>query len=110
MRSRPRGCSPQQEGDPGDHAGPAPGSRPSAFIIAVLATLCMGVINRLFVTIVGINALITTLGTLAIFRGLTKVLGDGQTIRIELFGELGVARFAGIPLPVYIFIACVVIF
>ena len=83
---------------------------PSAFIIAVLATLSMGVINGFFVTIVGINALITTLGTLAIFRGLTKVLGDGQTIRIELFGELGVARFGGIPLPVYIFIACVIIF
>lgn len=83
---------------------------PSAFIIAVLATLCMGIINGFFVTVVGINALITTLGTLAIFRGLTKVLGDGQTIRIEGFGDLGVQRVAGIPLPVYIFIACVIIF
>ena len=83
---------------------------PSAFVIAVLGTLVIGVLNGFFVTIVGINALITTLGTLAIFRGLTKVLGDGQTIRIEGFGELGVLRIAGIPLPVYIFAACVVIF
>ncbi len=83
---------------------------PSAFVIAVLGTMMIGVINGFCVTVIGINALITTLGTLAIFRGLTKVLGDGQTIRVEGFGELGVLRIAGIPLPVYIFIACVIIF
>lgn len=82
----------------------------SAFIVAVIGTLMIGVINAVAVTFIGINALITTLGTLAIFRGLTKVLGDGQTIRIEGFGELGVLRIAGIPLPVYIFIACVIAF
>jgi len=82
----------------------------SAFVVAVLGTLLIGFINAFCVTVLGINALITTLGTLAVFRGLTKVLGDGQTIRIENFGELGVLRLAGIPLPVYIFIACVVAF
>ena len=82
---------------------------PSAFVIAVLGTMMIG-INGFFVTVVGINALITTLGTLAVFRGLTKVLGDGQTIRIEGFGALGVERVFGIPLPVYIFAACVVVF
>ncbi len=82
----------------------------SAFLVAVLGTLVIGFINAFAVTVIGINALITTLGTLAIFRGLTKVLGDGQTIRIENFGELGVLRILGIPLPVYIFIAVVAIF
>jgi len=82
----------------------------SAFIVAVIGTLAIGLINGLCVTVIGINALITTLGTLAIFRGLTKVLGDGQTIRIENFGQLGVERILGIPLPVYIFAACVVAF
>jgi ribose transport system permease protein len=82
----------------------------SAFIVAVVGTLVIGFINAFAVTVIGINALITTLGTLAIFRGLTKVLGDGQTIRIENFGELGVLRIAGIPLPVYIFIAVVIAF
>ncbi len=80
----------------------------SAFFVAVLGTLVIGLINAFAVTVIGINALITTLGTLAIFRGLTKVLGDGQTIRVENFGELGVLRIAGIPLPVYIFIAVVI--
>lgn len=82
----------------------------SALLVAVLGSLLIGLINAMCVTVIGINALITTLGTLAIFRGLTKVLGDGQTIRIEGFGQLGVLRIAGIPLPVYIFGAIVVVF
>ena len=82
----------------------------AAFIVAVAGTLLIGVINGLSVTVIGINALITTLGTLAIFRGLAKVLGNGQTIRINEFGELGVTRIVGIPLPVYLFAAAVIIF
>lgn len=83
---------------------------PSAFVVAVLGTLLIGAINAFSVTVIGINALITTLGTLAIFRGITKVLGNGQTIRINEFGELGVLRILGIPLPVYLFAAAVLIF
>ena len=82
----------------------------AAFIVAVLGTMLIGVINATSVTIIGISSLITTLGTLAIFRGLTKVLGNGQTIRINDFGWLGVTRFFGIPVPVYIFAAAVIIF
>ena len=82
----------------------------AAFVVAVLGTLLIGAINAFSVTVIGINALITTLGTLAIFRGLTKVLGNGQTIRINDFGELGVNRLFGIPLPVYLFAAAVVLF
>jgi ribose transport system permease protein len=89
----------------------------SAVIVAIAATMVIGLINGFAVTVIGINALITTLGTLAIFRGLTKVLGDGQSIRIENFGTLGVLRIpesglpimgVGIPLPVYIFAATVI--
>lgn len=81
-----------------------------AFVVAMLGGLLVGLINAVSVTVFRINALITTLGTLAIFRGLTKVLGEGQTIRIEKFGSLGVTRFLEIPLPVYIFGAMVVLF
>jgi ribose transport system permease protein len=82
----------------------------TAFIVAVIGTLLIGVINGFSVTVIGINALITTLGTLAVFRGITKVLGNGQTIRINNFGDLGVQRILGIPLPVYLFIGIVIIF
>lgn len=80
-----------------------------ALIVGALGALLIGVVNAVCVTVIGINALITTLGTLAIFRGLTKVLGNGQTIRIEGFGELGVNRIFEIPIPVYIFAAVVVV-
>ncbi len=82
---------------------------PTAFAVAVAGTLLIGLINGFSVTVLGINALITTLGTLAIFRGLTKVLGNGQTIRINNFGDLGVVRIFEIPLPVYIFAVIVVL-
>lgn len=77
---------------------------PSAFIVTLIAAGVVGVINAVAVNVIGINALITTLGTLSVFRGLTKVLGDGQTIRVENFDAIGVTRdpVLGIPLPVYI--------
>ncbi len=79
-----------------------------ALALAIGAALLVGLINAVSVTVLRINALITTLGTLAIFRGLTKVLGDGQTIRIDGFGSLGVTRILEIPIPVYIFAAVTV--
>jgi ribose transport system permease protein len=83
---------------------------PVAVVIALLFALLVGVINGICVTMFRINALITTLGTLAIFRGLTKVLGDAQTIRIDGFGALGTTRILGLPIPVYIFAIVVVVF
>ncbi|MFO1541601.1 MAG: ABC transporter permease [Chloroflexota bacterium] len=80
-----------------------------AFIGAMLAALLVGLINAVSVTVFRINALITTLGTLAIFRGLTKVLGDGQTIRIEGFGGLGITRVFEIPIPVYLFALVIIV-
>jgi ribose transport system permease protein len=76
-----------------------------AVLVGIGAALTVGLINAVSVTVFRINALITTLGTLAIFRGLTKVVGDGQTIRIEGFGALGITRVPEglIPVPVYIF-------
>jgi ribose transport system permease protein len=82
----------------------------AAFVVAILFAVLVGVINGICVTVFRINALITTLGTLAIFRGLTKVLGNAQTIRVEDFGGLGTTRFLGLPIPVYIFAIVVVVF
>lgn len=79
--------------------------------LAVLAGIGIGIVNGFLVTAIGINALITTLGTLAVFRGLTQVLTDGQTLGVENFGGLGVSRpLFDIPLPVYIFAAVALTF
>ena len=50
--------------------------------------------------------LITTLGTLATFRGLTEVIAGGETIIIEGFSTLGTSRpFLNIPVPALILVA-----
>ncbi len=81
-----------------------------AIVIGVLGAVLVGLINAVSVTKFHINALITTLGTLAIFRGLTKVLGNGQTIIVNDFSDLGLTRILGLPLAVYILGAVIVIF
>lgn len=76
--------------------------------LAVLAGIGLGVVNGFFVTVVGVSSLITTLGTLAAFRGLTEVISKGQTVVLNGFGGLGTARpFFNIPVPVLVTILIV---
>jgi ribose transport system permease protein len=81
-----------------------------ALLAGVIAALLIGVVNAVSVITFRINALITTLATLAILRGLTKVASDGQTVRLEEFTWLGTARVLGLPIPVYIFAVVVGVF
>ena len=82
-----------------------------ALLIAVATMLVVGGVNSFFVTGLGLNSIITTLGTLAVWRGLTKVLGEGQTVRMNGFGSLGISRpVANIPLGVFIFAGVVILF
>ena len=74
--------------------------------VAVVAALAVGMINGFLVTVVGVNALITTLGTLAAFRGLSNVVADGQSVGVDGFSWLGTDRpIANIPIPVFLLIA-----
>lgn len=83
----------------------------AALALALLAGLGIGFVNGFLVTVVGLNALITTLGTLAMFRGLAQVIADGQTIILSGFSTLGTARpFANIPVPVIILVGVTVSF
>lgn len=82
-----------------------------ALLIGVAAAVVIGILNGGAVTWIGLNSIITTLGTLAILRGVTKVIGDGQTIRMNEFAGLGISRpLFNIPLPVYIFVAVAILF
>ena len=72
-------------------------------VVAVAAAIGVGALNGILVTVVGVNALITTLGTLAAFRGLSNVVAKGQTIDVKGISGLGNARpFANIPVPVLV--------
>jgi ribose transport system permease protein len=78
--------------------------------VAVAAALGIGALNGFLVTVVGVNALITTLGTLAAFRGLSNVVAKGQTVDVSGLSSLGNNRpFANIPVPVLLLLAALVI-
>jgi len=83
---------------------------PTGVLLAIVAGLLIGTVNGFAVTVLGINALITTLATLAILRGLGQVLAGGQTLLLPGFNDLGNARpFLNIPVPVLVFAAVVII-
>jgi ribose transport system permease protein len=83
----------------------------AGIVCAVVAGLAIGAINGFLVTVVGVNPLITTLGTLAAFVGLARVLAEGQTLPVNDFSGLGTSRpFLDIPLPVLIFAAIMIAF
>lgn len=83
---------------------------PLGILAAVAVGFAAGLVNGFLVTVVGINSLITTLGTLAVLRGATRLLTDGATAIVPDFSFLGTARpVLGIPLPVIIFVVLAVV-
>lgn len=73
-------------------------------IVAALAGgVAIGALNGGLVARMGINSIITTLGTLSIFRGATKLLSNGQTVTVSEFRVLGSGSVLGVPVPVWIF-------
>ena len=82
-----------------------------AMLVAIGAALVIGGLHSFFITGLGLNSIITTLGSLAVWRGLAKVLGDGQTIKMDSISGLGISRpLWDIPLPVFIFAGVIVVF
>jgi ribose transport system permease protein len=80
-------------------------------LACVAAGIGIGIVNGFLVNVIGINALITTLGTLAVFSGLAKVIAEGQTLPLTGFSTLGTSRpIFDIPLPVIIFAGIVILF
>lgn len=81
-----------------------------AVFVAVLIGGAIGVLNGVLVTKIGINWIIATLGTLAVFRGLTRLVSDGATVRVDGFKGLGRTEvFGEIPVPVIIFLGLALI-
>jgi ribose transport system permease protein len=83
----------------------------SGVLIVLACGLGIGLINGFFVTVVGVNALITTLGMLAVLSGLGKVVSGGQTLIMNGFSGLGTSRpFWNIPTPVLILVLICAVF
>lgn len=80
-----------------------------AILLVLVSGAAVGAINGTLVTVLNVNSLITTLGMLAVLRGVTQLLAGGQTMIVPGFEALGTARPLGIPLPVIIVLAIVVL-
>lgn len=75
-----------------------------AILVAVLVGVGIGCLNGFLVTVVGVNALITTLGALAIFRGLTLSIGGASSIQVMGF-DWAIARpLLDVPLSAVLFV------
>lgn len=80
-----------------------------AVLIALATGIGIGVLNGFLVTVVGVNALITTLGTLAIFRGLTLSIGGASSVRVDDFDWAIQRPLFDIPLSAVLFVVVAVV-
>jgi len=79
------------------------------FVLTLVAGTLMGAINGIGVAFGRVPAFIMTLGMMVMGRGLALTLANGQPIslgsRTKDFMWLGRGDFAGLPVPVWVFIA-----
>jgi ribose transport system permease protein len=86
-----------------------------AILTGILSGLLIGLINGLIVEIAGVNALITTIGTMYIGRGISEIVLVGRgyagyTDFPENFNNLGRGQFLNIYYMFWILLALLVIF
>jgi ribose transport system permease protein len=81
-----------------------------SILIAIAVGVGVGALNGFLVTVIGINALITTIGTMGVMRAFAFITTNGQAIGFNGFTTLGISRpFLNIPWMVWIFFAVVII-
>ncbi len=90
----------------------ATGSVAAGVAAALASGALVGFVNGVFVAGLGINALITTLATMQIVRGLGFIASDGRAvgIRTDAFFALGNTAWLGVPAPVWLTVACFALF
>lgn len=91
-------------------------NKTGSITLGILASLgagaLVGLTNGFFVARLRINALITTLATMQIVRGLGFIVCEGKPVGIgqEGFFALGNSSIGGIPTPVWITAGCFLVF
>jgi ribose transport system permease protein len=79
-------------------------------LLAIGVGAGIGAINGFLVTVIGINALITTIGMLGVTRAFAFIETDGQAVAFDGFTTLGTSRpLLDIPWMVWIFIGIVLL-
>jgi ribose transport system permease protein len=79
-------------------------------IVSLAVGIGVGALNGFLVTVVGINALITTIGTMGVMRAFAFIRTNGQAVGFNGFTTLGISRpLFNIPWMVWIFFGVVLI-
>ncbi|WP_118182215.1 L-arabinose ABC transporter permease AraH [Paraburkholderia phosphatilytica] len=83
-----------------------------AIIAAVVAGGVIGFVNGAVIAYLRINALITTLATMEIVRGLGFIVSHGQAVGVssDTFIALGSLSFFGVSLPIWVTLLCFIVF
>jgi len=81
-------------------------------LCGVIAGGLVGLFNGVVISRLKINALITTLATMQIVRGLGFIVSGGKAVGItaSAFFFLGTGKFLLIPIPVWVTVVCFVVF
>jgi len=86
----------------------------AAILVSVLGALLVGsicgLINGLLVSRIGITPILATLGTGAIYTGLSFVITGGPAITTTQLAFIGNGSILGLPIPIIVFIFVVIAF
>ncbi|MCV3767805.1 L-arabinose ABC transporter permease AraH [Rhizobium sp. TRM95796] len=79
---------------------------------AIISGLAVGAVNGVVIARFRINALITTLATMQIVRGLALIASDGRAVGINdpAFYQLALSRFLTIPTPIWVMALFFIVF
>ncbi|MGO8105015.1 L-arabinose ABC transporter permease AraH [Rhizobium leguminosarum] len=90
----------------------ATGSIPVGLLAALLCGAVVGFVNGIVIARFRINALITTLATMQIVRGLALIASDGRAVGTNdpAFYQLALSRFLTVPTPIWIMLILFILF
>jgi len=90
----------------------ATGSIALGVAAGILGGFVVGLLNGTLISVIGVNALIATLGTMQIARGLAFLVSRGEAVAIpvERFFALGSGHWLGVPVPVWVTAASFLVF
>jgi L-arabinose transport system permease protein len=89
-----------------------PGQIVVPVLLTLLVTFLIGLFNGFVIAKLGINALITTLATMQIVRGLGFIMSNGVAVGIanDQFYLLGNGTLLGVPIPIWVTLASFLVF
>lgn len=93
-------------------ASNATGSIPLGILAALACGAAVGFVNGLVIAKFNVNALITTLATMQIVRGMALISSDGRAVGINdpAFFNISLSKLLGIPTPIWVLVALLALF